>query len=428
MKHVVVAVALFCSLGIPFSIVQSQSLPDGADLFIEAVRYRTGNHTIVHSLSYATEQTYQMPVLSGEEIEREADEIEDQLRRALRDEPNAHLWIDGTREAVRKHHMQTSVISRLTVKYKAPGFSRKLLSLQIERIGQDGAKWETSLNVIESNVISNKSESEGAVFFPQERSAHVNDTQSYMETLLNFGRLQGPPIPLIILMLLQDTDVEKYVFSERNIARFKEERERQIQTGRAKILITVGTATYDGGASAFVVESSNNGEVFERYWIDAARGFVTPLIQYYDADGKLFAEYKSENYFLHEKSGLWFPQLYKEMKTNRDGKQEFNEYRVDKSSVDVNFPIADEEFAIEIPDGATVIDSRRGKGSQRYEAMGNGVLSLGKDGLDLENMDWLWATGKTPTAQTISWWRIVGMVVGVVLVALGLYFHFRQKK
>ena len=36
------------------------------------------------------------------------------------------------------------------------------------------------------------------------------------------------------------------------------------------------------------------------------------------------------------------------MTANSDGKQEFKEYRIDKSSVDVNFPIADEEFAFRI--------------------------------------------------------------------------------
>ena len=335
------------------------------------------------------------------------------------------------REVLRPQIAGGIVLSRFTVKYKAPSFSRKLLSLQIERQrpGVDGSiEWIADTEVIEANVVSNKSESEGAVWFPQERSASVNNTQSYMETLLNFGRLQGAAVPFMHILLFRDTDIEKYEFSEKNIGKFKEEREKQLRTGQYKVLVTVGTVSYDGDAKAFIVESSNEGKVLERYWIDVTRGFVCPLVQYYDINGKLLSEYKSENYFLHERSGLWFPQLYKEMTTNSDGKQEFKEFRIDKSSLDVNFPIADEEFLVEITEGATVTDGRKGKGSKQYKAMNNGVLSLGKGGLDLEDMDWLRATKVVPKLQTKAWWPTVCIVIGVVMIMLAIYFWLRREK
>ena len=104
------------------------------------------------------------------------------------------------------------------------------------------------------------------------------------------------------------------------------------------------------------------------------------------------------------------------------------EYRIDKLSVDVNFPITDEEFAIEIPEGAKVTDDRKGKASRQYKASDNGILSLGKGGLDLEKMDWLMPLGKfgIPRAE----WdirRIVCLNIGILLVLWGIYRYFFRK-
>ena len=430
MKKHAIAIILFCVFCLPFSAVKAQDFPDGADLLIEAVRYRAGNHTLVRSLSYVTEQTYRRPTLTMEEIEKKAADEEAGVRKDFADQGlPPPPYIDQVRDHARKRYLDNAVLSRYTVKYKAPSLSQKMFSLQIEREGGDQAKWTMDTSVIESNVVSDKSESEGVLWFPQGRSAEVGDSQYYKEPFLNFGRLQGPPVVFMHLLLFQDADIEKYEFSETNIAKFKAERDKQLQLGNVKGLITVGTTTYDGDARAYIVESSTSDDtVVERYWIDVNRGFVCPLLQYYDEKGTLLSEYKSEDYFLHEKSGLWFPQLYREMTTDQEGKQEFKEYRIDQSSLDVNFPIADEEFAVEITENSTVTDVRKGKGSKRYKAMDNGVLSLGKGGLDLDNMDWLRATGMPLQTQAMSWWRSACIIIGVVLITLGIYYRFRREK
>jgi len=429
MKNSLIVVVSFFMLGFLSLLVRAEVLPDGVDLFIEAVRYRGGNHTLVHSLSYVSEQTYRIPPVSDEEIEKEAAEAEAARRKAFEGLDVKLSTIDVYRDHLRNLYSQPQ-LSRLTVKYKAPSFSRKLLSLQIERAveGQEPSKWETSTHVIEGNVVSDKSESEGAVWFPQDRSAHVNETQGYMETLLNFGRLQGPPVFFMQLLLFQDTDMEKYEFSEKNIAKFKEERDKVSQNNQGKVLQTVGTANYDGNAKAYIVQSYAGDKVIELYWIDVARGFICPLVQYYDEKGKLLSEYKSENYFLHEKSGLWFPQVYEEMTTDRDGKQQFAEYHIDKSSLDVNFPIADDEFLVEITEGATVTDERKGKGSQRYKAIDKGILSLGRGGLDLENMNWLAQAevSEVPSAR-LSVVQVLCLIAGILLILLGIYFRLHRK-
>ena len=104
------------------------------------------------------------------------------------------------------------------------------------------------------------------------------------------------------------------------------------------------------------------------------------------------------------------------------------EYRIDKSSLDVNFPIADDEFLVEIPEGATVNDGRKGKGSKRYKAIDKGVLSLGKGGLDLDKMDWLAPTNVSPlSSQPMAWWRIVCTILGIVFILLALYLKVFKK-
>jgi len=433
MKNTAVIPFLFFVLVLSFSDVKAQNFPDGTDLFIEALRYGTANHTIVHSLHYVAEQTYRRPTLTEEQLEEQLNEHITSLRESHERVKRRGVLIlpfdeEENRAVLRPQLMGGAVLRRFTVKYKAPSFLRRMMSLQIEQRRPDGTGWEADTQVIESNVTIQRLEAEGVTWFPQGRTASISNMPSNMDGFLNFGRLQGMSVPPMLFLLFQDTDVEKYEFSETNIAKFKAEREKQFQEGQIKLLVTVGTTTYDNGATAFVVESSFNEQVQERYWIDVARGYIVPLIQYYDSEGQLFSEYKARDFFLHERSGLWFPQVYEEITRDKDGLQIFKEYSIDESSLDVNFPIADDEFQIEITEGSTIADDRKGKGSKRYKAQNNGVLSLGKDGLDLEKMDWLYATGVSPfELPSMSLGRILSLAAGVVLILLGLYFYFYRK-
>ncbi|GHT45133.1 hypothetical protein FACS189454_04120 [Planctomycetales bacterium] len=404
-------------------------LPDGADLYINAVRFRCANHTLVHSLSYATEQVYRIPTKSTEEIEAIASKMEEEHRIALKDNPNAHLWIDGLRESVRQHYMQGEIRSRFEVKYKALNFSRSLFSLQIERQDKATSKWELETCVIENNIVSKKIESEGAVWLPQGRSAHVSNTQSYTESFINFGRIQGKAIALVEFLFFQDADVEKYEFSKKNVEKFKDARSKQMQSGTARTLQTIGTVKYEGSSEAFVVESSVGNKVVERYWIDAARGYICPLAQCYDdKNGKLLSEYKSSDYFLHEKSGLWFPATYSEITLDNSNKEQHKEYHIDVSSLNVNFQVNSEEFAISLPESVEVIDERGGKDTV-YKTLSSGTLSLGKGGLDLTDKDWLFPVGtlvkKTSSVQIYI--RAFLVLVGILLIARGIYSYFRKK-
>jgi hypothetical protein len=358
-------------------------LPDGADLYIETVCCRGVNHTLVHSLAYTAIQNYRMPTLSEEEIEKKGAELESQFRDTFKNNPEqGKFYIETAREIVRKHYTQKSIQSRLTVKYSTPNLTQRLFSLLIERRNEQNSKWEPQTHVIEDNTIDKKSASEGAAWFPQERSARINKNQAAMEPFLNFGRVRGHIVPVMEMMLLQGTNPGKYEFSKYNIDKFKTERQRQKEAGIATALQTVGTVKYDGEADAYLVESSIDKQLVERYWIDAARGYICPLVQYYDKSGKILAEYKAQNYFLHEKSGLWFPTVYIEMTTDPEGKQQIKEYHIDPITININFPVAAAEFSITLPEGCEVIDSREKK-EVRYVPIVDCTISLGELGLDI---------------------------------------------
>ncbi len=101
----------------------------------------------------------------------------------------------------------------------------------------------------------------------------------------------------------------------------------------------------------------------------------------------MFIEYRSEKFFEHRESGLWYPGVYQE-KTFDDSTGETKDHwqmTTDKSTLKLNQPIADEEFSIDVLEGAT-IDDNRDSSRQAYRATKPGTLTLAKDGLDLEKM------------------------------------------
>ena len=76
-----------------------------------------------------------MPTLSEKEMEKITADMDERTRRDLKGSPHLDFYLTGTLDSVREFYAQGSTLTRFTVRYKAPSFSRKLLSLQIERQG-----------------------------------------------------------------------------------------------------------------------------------------------------------------------------------------------------------------------------------------------------------------------------------------------------
>jgi predicted GTPase len=102
--------------------------------------------------------------------------------------------------------------------------------------------------------------------------------------------MRGDGVPIVEAFFMRNTDLKKHVFSQENIDQYKAEVEKQKKIGSVIPLETQGVVLYDGGQySAYIVESKKNGTVLERFWIDASRGYVCPLVQYYTEDALVFS-------------------------------------------------------------------------------------------------------------------------------------------
>jgi len=151
----------------------------------------------------------------------------------------------------------------------------------------------------------------------------------------------------------------------------------------------------------------------------------------------LVAEWKSNGYFLHEKSGLWFPAKYSYTEYV-DGKtiREQRTYEIDRKTLQVNQAVSDEEFAVTVPVGATVLDVRRGK-RLNYVASNPVTLSLAEGGLDLRLKSGLRVReglggGSAPERLTPVGHRTAVFLLGVagllLFVAIPLLWRLRKRR
>jgi hypothetical protein len=190
---------------------------------------------------------------------------------------------------------------------------------------------------------------------------------------------------------------------------------------------------YDNDASAVVLETKMDNKLVQRYWIDPSRGYVCPLIQVYDTKtSHLKEEYKSENYFIHEETGLWFPKKHEEFEYETSGQLKISrEYEIDAATFKVNQTVSDKEFAVDVAEGYNVTDNRDKKNDE-YVAVEKGTLTLGE--LNLDKTSWLAKKNtdsqlpirdQNPLNQTVCLILAIG---GIVLILLALLRMFRKKK
>jgi hypothetical protein len=201
-----------------------------------------------------------------------------------------------------------------------------------------------------------------------------------------FGRMQGTPSRFATAALLQNSDPDLFKFSHGAVEKFKADVAQLARPGTIDPYQLAGKTTYERGAVAYIVETRAKpaDALLQRYWIDPSRGHVCPLIQLYDSQGRLVLEWRSASYFLHVESGLWFPAscIYTEYSADTGAIRKRTDYRIDQNTLKLNQPVSDEEFTIQIPEGATVLDARGAK-QRNYRAVKATTLSFAENGLDL---------------------------------------------
>ncbi|GHT16820.1 hypothetical protein FACS1894189_1480 [Planctomycetales bacterium] len=406
-------------------------MPDGIDLYVNACLNRGTNHTLLRSFFVEFELTRHIPHKSPQDIEKLAREIAAEQRQLLGDNHPRIKQLTDIPAIIASLNMQFSKpsVDRFQVMYRADDVSRRLLSVTIDEKTVEQT-WERKSEFIENYL--GKKNINSAVHFSQMQEIVIETTHTNPEDFINMGRLRGDLLAVVEVFLMTGTNLSKHEFAQANIDKFRQEAEKQKASGLADPLIVAGLVEYDSSKSrAYVVESKKKGKVAERFWIDASLGYVCPLVQYFDDNGSLVQEYKASNYFLDERSGLWFPVLYTEFVAAQKGEQEVRrEYRIDPKKLRANFPVADEEFCIDVQENTVISDVRKGQNT-RFKAFEKGALSLAKNGLDLDNKDWLARTGESAVRVTPNPSRYVIPVIlasiGTILIVFGLYRLWKQK-
>jgi uncharacterized membrane protein YidH (DUF202 family) len=413
-------------------------LPDGVGLYLNACQNRGNNYVMLRSVFMDLELQRQQTKKTPEEIEAQARKMVEDIRQQLGDNhPSIKVYTDisGTIESLNRHYAQASTSSRFRVLYRADDAIRHCLSITVDEKNPKDQSWETRSVALEAT--RNFKEIISAFWFSQQREVIVGSMPSVSDIFLNMGRIRGDGISLVEAFFLQGGNIKKYEFSQEKINKFKAEIEKQRASGKIVPLITVSMIGYDEPLSkAFVVESSKAGVVMERFWIDASRGYVCPLVQYFTEKGELTYEYKASKFFLEKTSGLWFPAHYSEFESGQKNvASERRTYRLDPTSLKVNVPISDGEFFFDVPEETIVKDSRSKKTEPiRYKAVQKGSLSLTKGGLDLEKMNWLFRITdidlnvKKKISVGANILRILLIICGMTLILLAFFRLFKKKK
>ncbi len=245
----------------------------------------------------------------------------------------------------------------------------------------------------------------------------------------HFGRLPDSFLARRLrVTLLQHSDAKRFKFSDEGQQAVEDKMQ---ELGLQFVL--AGTAKYDDGQKATVLEIRKGESVVERYWIDENRGFICPLVQCFDDQGKMKRERKSGKFFLHEPSGLWYPEIFEEKNTMSPiiGATT-RKFVLDKSTFQLNQPVSDKVFSLDIPEKMSVYDARNGKKrTMKYIAMEPGTLSLSRGGLDLEKMDWLWREGDIPykkPSAAAQWTRFALMALGIIFIVTALIMQYQRRK
>ncbi len=425
--------ALYLCVGVvvqmPLSTKGAEEAATGVDLFVEACRWQGLNPAMIRTGSVELELLVTTPQKSTKEIQEEVDQRSKELHEFIQMQEGEEIRSDlegalkKLPDVVRARNTgaRRSLIKVLfggndstfgkrrceVINYNpaAEGWDKPLLGLRrgLTKDGEDTALWD-----------------EGAFM------ATVSRTGILVPEFQAFGRMQGFASKVATMALLGGTDSELFEFQQSDIEAFKAGIVRMKIEGKADLYRSAGEEEYDEGAMAYVVENCLNGKVLQRYWIDASRGYICPLIQYYDQNGKLQREWKSSDYFLHEKSGLWFPERYKYTvnQENTGELREQREYTLDRNTLQINQEVSDEEFSVQIPVNASVLDTRSGK-QVHYRAAEVVTLSLAKGGLELDSLRGLVLAEPAKPIAPRSRFSMVIIINVVMMALLGLVFFLR---
>jgi hypothetical protein len=403
---------------------------DGFDLFVKACQYQGHNPSMIFS-GYA-----EVIATSRSELQI-SNETKDFLikdaKKRIKDAKQLQSVLDGIEKTVKKSQKGDDVIRREKNLFlgneSETGWRRSESSAKYK---EDDSRWQEAMVMLKHG---NKKSNGICIERAGSRNTRIGYDFLAFKEFSRFGRMQGLPSVMASLVLLDGTPPDKFKFTSNGIKKLKSEIENIGKKDTSFVLLKVTGETFydDSKSKAVIVESSYKGKVTQRYWIDASRGYVCPMIQIYEFNSdELLEQYKSSDYFLHQESGLWFPKRYSELRKNASTKSilEDADYLIDANTFWFNRKVSLKEFSIDIPENEFVVDNRNKNETKVYKSIEKGELTLVKSDFELEKMQWL--ERKTPPMEYVvqyNYWslpRILCISVSIVLILLGIFLKIKK--
>ena len=254
-----------------------------------------------------------------------------------------------------------------------------------------------------------------------------------------FGRIYCINAP-VSFILHDRLNQKNFTFPERILAEFEEELKKQNLTCEI-----VGEVNYDGDAIAKVIEIKRNGVSCERYHIDGSRGYICTYMWSGNEETQRFTEISAQEYHQEKQTSLFFPKVYKVRNQYLNKKVHSEEYRLLPETLRFNQPVSDREFALDIPENASVHDwtpleplslvkpeTTIVREVVPYRTVKNGTISLSDGGYDLPNLSWLVREDKLadyvpPRGGASGWVRWMLMGIGTAMIVFALYQKWKNR-
>jgi hypothetical protein len=399
----------------------------GMALFIGACRALDRSHPLIDSISLQIDRSVSFPMPSEKLIQERAKSIQanhqEYIKQISDPETKARmekmLSIEKTIAAVR-YGLENGNKARLHILILNDKNDIKM-KIDISEYDFGTKKWGQNSTVLNENHIPPSHPKFPSMFlrwYADQHEAFLSNEGSPEFGCRLLGRVQG---------YYADTLYVRCPFESRD--KTIEFIENEIGSPQ----IVNDSVSYEDGGKASKIELRKNGKLVMGLLVDASKGYVCPLIQvFHSQTGNLQDEYISHNYFLHQKTGLWFPAvcIQKSYDVQTGKLTTTTENRIDSRTLLVNEAVSPNEFSVDIVEDAIVHDEAHGK-SRRYRAVENGVLSLVKGGLDVDKMSWL----REDLEQDIPRHggasgiiRVILILTGIVLILISLIFKLWNKK
>lgn len=409
----------------------------GVDLFIEACRHQGLNPAQMRSGYAEFELEVKTQPLTEAEIQQNIEQEIAAVRRVIAMAKNDLMrqkiekTLDDVPSRVRAHSRGVK-LQKMKVLFRGNDVRSGDRRQEIVRFDPVTDMWDPTPDIIMRRGVEKGADS--VLWQPAARLAMVLGEPASIDEFQEFGRVQGEPCRFATALLLRGADALEFQFTANGIALLKSKAADMERSGGFSAYRLAGNATYDSNAVARIVESSmitgGKSHLLQRYWIDPDRGYVCPLVELYDDSGSVTERWRSSQYFLHESSGLWFPAIHIHSTFVRKVGQDVEErtYRLNPRTFQLNQAVGDEEFAIQLPKGAAVLDTRATEVA-RYKVIKPASLCLSRERLDLRSTPGVaLVTASTTRNQpnsfllewlgSLSWKYWLAAVNGLILIAL----------